>query len=675
MVDNKYGIDLDETAELPTVNHETTDIPHFPSEHKELKDHDIPFTQEEIVEEPEPEEKPKKSSKNSKKTSKKKGTFKKNPKGLNIAMTVITIIVNVLVTFMMFSITRYAAISTDIFLKINIGVLIVLLLIDLLLVVMIKTRKVAVFVIDLIVLCLFLGVGGYGTYIVSSVNNSVDKITTTNTEKDVSASLVVYSGTDGDPITTIKDLNGRNVGVSTGSTTGTIAEKKFKSEGINANIVDCSGYDDVLQKLIDGTIDCAVLSPTWQSQFQSDASLADYLSSMTVIDTITDKVQSTGVAGADKDITKEPFTVLVTGENEGLADTIILMSVNPVSMKVIMTSIPRDSYVPISCYNGSSSKINAAHATSEACMVQTVEDLTGVDIDYTIEMNFASVIQVVDAVGGIDINVEASFDAQCWDIPSDSLVVLPLEEGYQHLNGTQALGYARERYAFEDGDFARQRHQQEIIELVLSKLLDSKSPQMFLDVLSAAGDNIQTNFTVDQMTSFVNYALKKAQRYYDSSNPVGVFNFVSSREYGYDSSVWNAGLAMNLYTYNLFDGSVADNTAAIERNNNLYAQYNVPENVNWSANSTYTPDPISAEWYTETLKGSDTEPTQDYYYDEPAVTPTPEPTQPVETTPSEDVPADSGNDNPVVTPEEPAQDPVPEVPSDSGDTSSKTDSE
>ena len=75
------------------------------------------------------------------------------------------------------------------------------------------------------------------------------------------------------------------------------------------------------------------------------------------------------------------------------------MSVNPVSMKVTMVSIPRDSYVPISCYNGGKSKINSAHASSEACLVQTVQNLTGITIDYTIEFNFASVIQVVDAVG------------------------------------------------------------------------------------------------------------------------------------------------------------------------------------------------------------------------------------------------------------------------------------
>ena len=102
--------------------------------------------------------------------------------------------------------------------------------------------------------------------------------------------------------------------------------------------------------------------------------------------------------GVEKDLTKEPFTVLLSGENQGLADAIILISVNPVSMRITMTSIARDSYVPITCYGGRSNKINAAHASSESCLVNTVEKLTGIDIDYTVEFNFKSVIQVVDAL-------------------------------------------------------------------------------------------------------------------------------------------------------------------------------------------------------------------------------------------------------------------------------------
>ena len=620
--DNRF--DLDETAELPKVTHETTDIPQFgfPKDPEELQEHDVPFTggthtdtanvpsfpedpEEElestqdlpVVEETEISDKEPKNRKN------KKGTFKKNPKGLNIFMSLITITVNVLVTFMMFQVTRYAAIGKDMFLYLNVGVLVVLILIDLLLMVVIRTRKIAVFVIDLLVLCLFLGAGGYGTYVLAEVNKNVDKITTTTqTEKEVSASLVIYTGTDGEPIVNLEDLNGRKVGISTGSNTGKIAEKKFESDGISVEWVECAGYDEVLQGLIDGTVDCAVLSTNWESQFQEDPALGDYLSSMSVLSSFSDTVASEGVAGADKDITKEPFTVLLSGENEGLADTIIVMSVNPVSMKVTMVSIPRDSYVPISCYNGGKSKINSAHASSEACLVQTVQNLTGITIDYTIEFNFASVIQVVDAVGGIEVNNPIEFVGQCWDVETDSLVnrIIPAGDGV-HLDGQMALGFARERYAFTDGDFARQRHQQEVIEQVVSKLMASKSPQMFLDVLAAAGDNIKTNFTINQMTSFINYALQKSKRYYDQGNIAGIFNFVSSREYGYSTMVWNEGLQLSLYTYNLFNGSIRDNTLATERNLNLYSSYSIPGAVNWSAGTTYTPDSISATWYSEPM--------------------------------------------------------------------------
>ena len=620
MVNDRDTFDLDETAELPKVPHETTDIPKFgfPKDPEELQEHDVPFKggNHETTDIPSFPKDPEddldqtqdipvveESNNNNKQPKKnKKGTFKKNPKGLNIFMTVITVIVNALVTFMMFQVTRYAAIGKDIFLYLNIGVLVVLILIDLLLITVIRTRKIAVFVIDLVVLCMFLCAGGYGTYVLAEVNKNVDKITNTQqTEKEVSASLVIYSGTDGDPIVNLEDLNGRKVGISTGSNTGKIAEKKLDNDEITVEWIECAGYDEVMKSLIDGSIDCAVLSPTWKSQFESDESFSAFLEDMTVLASVTDTIESSGVVGADKDITKEPFTVLVTGENDGLADTIILMSVNPVSMKIIMTSIPRDSFVPISCYGGAYSKINGSHATSEACLVETVTNLTGVDIDYTIELNFAAVIQVVDAVGGVDVNVEKSFLAQCWDVEKDELVVLPINEGYQHLDGQHALGFVRERYAFEDGDFARQRHQQEVIEQVVSKLMASKSPQMFLGVLEAAGENIKTNFTINQMTSFINYALQKSQRYYDQGNIAGIFNFVSSREYGYSSMVWDASLGMSLYTYRLFNGSIRDNTAAIERNSNLNAYYSTPESVNWSSDTTYQPDPISYEWYTETM--------------------------------------------------------------------------
>ncbi len=567
---------------------------------------------------------PKPPVKNTKKNKKpKKGEFKKNPVALNIIVTVLTIIANVLVTLVLFNTTKFSSLSQSIFLAVNIGVLAALILLDLLVVLMIRTRKIAIFAITCIVLSLFVGVGGYGYYALGRVNSNVTKITGETKEQEVSASLVIYSGTSGDPITDVTDLEGRRVGVSSGSTTEEIAKSKLSGDGVNVEYVQVNGYTELLTQLISGGVDCAVMPTNYASQFDDDENLSAYLVDTQSILDFSDTVTSTSETGADKDITKEPFTVLVTGENEGLADSIILMSVNPVSMKVTMTSIARDSYVPISCY-GSSDKINSAHAASESCMVKTVENLMGIDIDYTIEFNFASVVQVVDAVGGVTVDIPVSFDAQCWNIYEDELAVFRLEAGENvWLDGARALGFVRERMAFADGDFARQRHQQEVIEQIIQKLLNSNSPELFLKVLDAAGDNIKTNFTVDQMTSFINYALQKTKRYYNQDSISGIFNFESSRVYGYAANLWNESLQMDLWIYRLFNGSIQDCAEAIKRNLSTTETPSTPTSVSWSAANTYTPDPVSQEEYNETRITDD---------GRPDPTPTPEETESAEST-------------------------------------------
>ena len=587
--------------------------------------------------------------KNKKSKKPKKGEFKKEPTVLNVIVTIFTIIANILVVYILFNTTKFSSIGQNIFMMINIAVLAILLLLDLLVILMIRTRKIALFVISVIVLSLFVGGEGYGFYALGRVNKNVNKITGEKKEEEVSASLVIYSGTSGDPITDVKDLEGRRVGVAKGTKTEEIAKTKLSSSNTNVEYVEVNGYTDLLSNLITGAVDCAVMPVNYQSQFEEDENLAAYLPDTQSILDFSETITSESETGANKDITKEPFTVLVTGENEGLADSIILMSVNPISMKVTMTSIARDSYVPISCY-GSSEKINAAHASSESCMVKTVENLMGIDIDYTIEFNFASVVQVVDAVGGVVVDIPVSFDAQCWNIYTDELAVFRLEAGENvYLDGARALGFVRERMAFPDGDFARQKHQQEVMEQIIQKIMSSKDPQMFLNVLDAAGDNIKTNFTVEQMTGFINYALQKSKRYYDTNNISGLFNFESSRVYGYAANLWNSSLQMDLWIYRLFNGSIQDCANAIKRNLSTTATPDTPTSVSWSAADTFTPDPVSQEVYNETRITDDGRPAD-----------VPEPSESAEPT---DSPNPSASASPTTSSEpttEPTVEPTPE---------------
>ncbi|MGX7671286.1 LCP family protein [Plantactinospora sp. DSM 117369] len=149
------------------------------------------------------------------------------------------------------------------------------------------------------------------------------------------------------------------------------------------------------------------------------------------------------------------------GENSSRTDTIILVHVPADRERVQAISIPRDTWVTIpETADGrpaTQAKINAAYAWGGApLMVSTVERFTGVRIDHVVVVDFAGFAQIVDALGGVQVTVDRTFVAS--EPPHRAFV-----QGVRHLDGASALDYARERHAFPDGDFARMRHQQDLI--------------------------------------------------------------------------------------------------------------------------------------------------------------------------------------------------------------------
>ncbi|MFY1695000.1 LCP family protein [Solwaraspora sp. WMMA2101] len=154
------------------------------------------------------------------------------------------------------------------------------------------------------------------------------------------------------------------------------------------------------------------------------------------------------------------------------ADTIILMHVPADRSGAQLVSIPRDTWihVPSSAdgrYGDTDAKINAAYAWGGApLMVQTVENYTGVRIDHVVMVDFAGFKDIVDALDGVEIDVEEAFTST-HSLNPDS--IRRFEAGPQTMDGAAALDYARERYAFADGDFARIRHQQQVIRAIIDK--------------------------------------------------------------------------------------------------------------------------------------------------------------------------------------------------------------
>jgi len=185
------------------------------------------------------------------------------------------------------------------------------------------------------------------------------------------------------------------------------------------------------------------------------------------------------------------------------SDTIIVLHLNKGQSAAELISIPRDTWVfiPKSAdgkHGGVDSKINAAFAWGGVpLMVQTVEGYTGVRIDHVAMVDFSGFKEIVDALGGVTVNVETSFTS---NHSLNANHIRHFDKGVQVMDGAAALDYARERYSFKDGDFARIRHQQQVIKAILDKASSGgmlSSPTKINDFLKATADTVSVDNTLN----------------------------------------------------------------------------------------------------------------------------------------------------------------------------------
>lgn len=191
---------------------------------------------------------------------------------------------------------------------------------------------------------------------------------------------------------------------------------------------------------------------------------------------------------------KQPFSVLMLGVDErkgdaGRSDTIIVMTVNPNDKSTKMVSIPRDTYTEI-IGKGSMDKINHAYAFGGIEMsMETVENLLDIPIDYVVQVNMEGFEDIVDAVGGVNVNNTLDFSVGEYNYPKGNIT----------LDGEEALAYVRMRYDDPNGDFGRQDRQKQVIQAVMSEGASVKSLVNYRSIFNALGANVQTNMTFDEM--------------------------------------------------------------------------------------------------------------------------------------------------------------------------------
>ena len=194
------------------------------------------------------------------------------------------------------------------------------------------------------------------------------------------------------------------------------------------------------------------------------------------------------------DVTKDSFNVLISGldswgtiDEGGLSDVNMVMTVNPQTRQVLLTSIPRDSYIPLHSF-GEKDKLTHSGIYGSDETRKTIEDFLGIDINYTIRVNFSMLVDLINAIDGIDVYSDYAFESAITD--------WTYEEGWNHCTGKKALYFARERKAFADGDMQRNKNQQKVLEATLKKVTSSKVIMTrYTKILDSVEDEMWTDLS------------------------------------------------------------------------------------------------------------------------------------------------------------------------------------
>lgn len=203
----------------------------------------------------------------------------------------------------------------------------------------------------------------------------------------------------------------------------------------------------------------------------------------------------------DSNVAKDPFYMLLLGtdgrpgEEQYRSDSIILARIDPIEKRAMLISIPRDTKV---VFKGSTMKINATHYyDGPEGVVSAVNELCGIKISHYAEINFEGMQQLIDAVGGIDINATEGVD-------DPKHLDIKIEPGQQHMDGPTALTYARARYQYADGDYTRMRHQRQVLGALANKILNELDPGSIVKTIDSVSKMVLTDLGPSDIVALAN---------------------------------------------------------------------------------------------------------------------------------------------------------------------------
>ena len=353
----------------------------------------------------------------------------------------------------------------------------------------------------------------YGLIATGSVKNMIAKISGKLIEKEVTAVIVM----DDDPAQTIFDASDYVFGYLNN------ADQEL-TEGMLTDIasqvghqVKTKGYDSptvLTDALYDDEIDALILNEGYIPILEGNEDYADFSEQTRIIYEYAIEREIENPTQSDVDLSK-PFAVYCSGIDArdsdvnitSKSDVNIIAVINPQTHQIVLINTPRDYYLPLS-FNGELDKLTHAGLYGINESMSVLGDLYGINIAHYIRVNFNGLVDIVDALGGVDVNSEYDFTTRMMVIPNEDgdgfyKDCFSFSEGMNHLSGREALAFSRERYSFASGDIQRGKNQMAVIKAIVDKATSPSILSNYQNLLTAVSDAFITNFTYNDIAALV----------------------------------------------------------------------------------------------------------------------------------------------------------------------------
>lgn len=350
-----------------------------------------------------------------------------------------------------------------------------------------------------LIFSIILGSGGY--YLLRGIF-TIDELNKNTNVRTTDMGIVVLKDA---PVNDLEDL--RSVKILAPTKTDGLAVSSYladikKRADLNLETENVENYIAASDKLLSKEAKAMVLNKSW---------LPSILEVHPDFSELTREIDTTVLSREVKDVTKDvdtertSFNIYISGidtygdiSTVSRSDVNIIMTMNPSTRQMLLTSVPRDTYVSIQGGGeGHMDKLTHAGIYGVESSIETLEKFLDTDINYYVRVNFTSLISIVDEIGGVDVDNPVSFSTRDYDFPA----------GTVHLDGKHALAFSRERYNLASGDFDRGRNQERVILAMFHKLTSPELLKNYNSILENVSSSIQTNMPTEAIMGVANSML------------------------------------------------------------------------------------------------------------------------------------------------------------------------